>query len=62
MNWLVLSLFLYFPEDKSEYIPAAMWMIVAFIAAIFVMRFFIKVSKREADQSPQQTIQDEQKK
>jgi hypothetical protein len=62
MNWLVLSLFLYFPEDKSEYIPAAMWMIVAFIAAIFVMRFIIKVSKREADQSPQQTIQDEQKK
>lgn len=62
MNWLVLSLFLYFPEDKSEYIPAAIWMIVAFIAAVFVMRFFIKVSKKEADQTPQQSIQDERKK
>jgi hypothetical protein len=62
MNWLVLSLFLYFPEDKSEYIPAAIWIIVAFIAAIFAMRFFIKVSKKEADQTPQQTIQDERNK
>jgi flagellar biosynthesis/type III secretory pathway M-ring protein FliF/YscJ len=62
MNWLVLSLFLYFPEDKSEYIPAAIWMIVAFIAAIFVMRFIIKLSKKEAEQTPQQTIQDEQNK
>jgi flagellar biosynthesis/type III secretory pathway M-ring protein FliF/YscJ len=62
MNWLVLSLFLYFPEDKSEYIPAAIWMVVAFVAAIFVMRFIIKISKKEADQTPQQTIQDEQNK
>jgi Na+/proline symporter len=62
MNWLVLSLFLYFPEDKSEYIPAAIWMIGAFIAAIFVMRFIIKVSKKEADQTPQQSLQDERKK
>ncbi|MGM0902768.1 hypothetical protein [Mesobacillus maritimus] len=62
MNWLVLSLFLYFPEDKSEYIPAAIWMIGAFIAAIFVMRFFIKVSKKEAEHAPQQTLQDEREK
>lgn len=62
MNWLVLSLFLYFPEDKSEYIPAAIWMIGAFIAAIFVMRFFIKVSKKEAENAPQQTFQDEREK
>lgn len=51
MNWLVLSLFLYFPEDKSEYLPAAIWMIVAFIAAILVMRFFIKISQKEAQKA-----------
>lgn len=62
MNWLVLSLFLYFPEDKSEYIPAAFWIIVSFIGAILAMRFFIKISKKEADQTPQQTIQDERNK
>lgn len=62
MNWLVLSLFLYFPEDKSEYIPAAIWILVAFIAAIFVMRFFIKISKKEAEKTEQQSLQKEHNK
>ncbi|SEM61074.1 hypothetical protein SAMN05192533_10460 [Mesobacillus persicus] len=51
MNWLVLSLFLYFPEDKSEYLPAALWIIAAFVAAIFVMRLFIKISQKEAQKA-----------
>jgi len=62
MNWFILSLFLYFPEDKSEYIPAAIWILVAFVAAIFVMRFFIKISEKEADKTNQQSLQDERKK
>ena len=45
---LVLSLFLYFPEDKSEYGPAAITFIIFMIGAWLTMRLIIKVSKREA--------------
>lgn len=48
---LILSLFLYFPEDKSEYIPAAISFAIFFIACIFTMRFIIKISKREAEKA-----------
>ncbi|MDF2789611.1 MAG: hypothetical protein K0S80_2709 [Neobacillus sp.] len=44
----VLSLFLYFPEDKSEYGPAAITFLIFMIGALLTMRFIIKVSKREA--------------
>ncbi|MEH7253756.1 hypothetical protein V7111_16655 [Neobacillus niacini] len=44
----VLSLFLYFPEDKSEYGPAAITFIIFMIGAWLTMRLIIKVSKREA--------------
>lgn len=43
----VLALFLYFPEDKTEYIPAAISCIIFLIAAVFTMRYIIKVSKRD---------------
>ncbi|MEH7225887.1 hypothetical protein V7112_18910 [Bacillus sp. JJ1566] len=43
----VLNLFLYFPEDKSEYIPAAIKLVICVIIAIFVFRLFIKHSKKE---------------
>lgn len=44
----VLSLFLYFPEDKSEYIPAGITFLIFLIGALLTMRIFIAVSKREA--------------
>jgi hypothetical protein len=44
----VLSLFLYFPEDKSEYGPAAITFIIFVIGALLTMRLIINVSKREA--------------
>ncbi|MEH7247468.1 hypothetical protein V7114_11885 [Neobacillus niacini] len=47
----VLSLFLYFPEDKSEYGPAAITFIIFMIGAILTMRLIIKVSKREAQKA-----------
>lgn len=49
MNQLsvVLGLFLYFPEDKTEYIPAAITMVVFTIAAFFAFRFIVKHSKKE---------------
>lgn len=50
-NWFVISLFLYFPEDKTEYIPAAITSFVFLMGAILTMRFIIKVSKREAQKA-----------
>lgn len=44
----VVSLFLYFPEDKSEYGPAAITFIIFMIGACLTMWFIIKVSKKEA--------------
>ncbi|MFI8577701.1 hypothetical protein ACIGEL_18475 [Rossellomorea aquimaris] len=43
----VLNLFLYFPEDKSEYIPASITMAIFLIAALLTFRLIIKISKRE---------------
>lgn len=45
--WYVISLFLYFPEDKSEYIPAAISFFIFFIGAIITMRIIITISKRQ---------------
>lgn len=50
-HWFVISLFLYFPEDKSEYIPAAISAFVFLVAAIFTMRFIIKISRKEAEKA-----------
>ncbi|MDR6121825.1 hypothetical protein QFZ87_001422 [Bacillus sp. SLBN-46] len=47
----VLSLFLYFPEDKSEYIPASITFAIFLIGALLTMRFIIKISKREAQKA-----------
>ncbi|WP_099355576.1 hypothetical protein [Fredinandcohnia onubensis] len=43
----VLNLFLYFPEDKSEYIPAGITTVICLIVAFIVFRLFIKHSKKE---------------
>ncbi|MDP4163836.1 MAG: hypothetical protein Q8898_12100 [Bacillota bacterium] len=48
IQWFVVSEFLYFPEDKSEYIPAVITLAIFVIAALIAMRFFIVISKREA--------------
>ncbi|MCH1625495.1 hypothetical protein [Fredinandcohnia quinoae] len=47
----ILYLFLYFPEDKSEYIPAAITSIIFIIFTILATRFFIKHSKKEAEKT-----------
>ncbi|NNU84374.1 hypothetical protein ETC05_11195 [Geobacillus sp. BMUD] len=44
---LVLNLFLYFPEDKREYIPAAISFAVFFLMAVFTMRLIIVISRRQ---------------
>jgi ABC-type phosphate transport system permease subunit len=44
----VLSLFLYFPEDKSEYWGASITLIIFILGAILLMRLIIRYSKKEA--------------
>ncbi|WP_194287368.1 hypothetical protein [Gracilibacillus oryzae] len=39
--------FLYFPEDKAEYIPAAISLFFFVAAAIIAMYFLVKHSKKE---------------
>ncbi|MDG4658274.1 hypothetical protein P6P90_15695 [Ectobacillus antri] len=41
--------FLYFPEDKTEYIPAFIICIIFLIGAILTWRLFQKISKRDAE-------------
>lgn len=48
MQWLVMSLFLYFPEDKSEYIPAVISLTIFMIAAGLTMWLIIKISRKQA--------------
>jgi energy-converting hydrogenase Eha subunit H len=47
----ILNLFLYFPEDKSEYIPAVITFTLFMIAAVLAMRFIIKISKRQEEKA-----------
>ena len=47
LSSFVLNLFLYFPEDKTEYIPAGITMAIFMIAALVTFRLIQKVSKRE---------------
>lgn len=49
LHWTILSLFLYFPEDKTEYIPAAITTVIFFIVAILTMRWIIKKSQKDAE-------------
>ncbi|RTR36031.1 hypothetical protein EKG37_00280 [Robertmurraya yapensis] len=51
LYWSVLSLFLYFPEDKTEYIPAGITSVIFLIAAIITMRWIIKKSKRDEEKT-----------
>lgn len=39
--------FLYFPEDKSEYIPAFIMLVIFMVGAIATMYMFYKKSKKE---------------
>jgi hypothetical protein len=60
----VLGLFLYFPEDKTEYIPAVITMAIFGIAAFFAFRYMVKISKKEqgkVDEIFKQSIEQKEK-
>jgi len=39
--------FLYFPEDKAEYIPAFIMLVIFMVAALATMYLFYKKSKKD---------------
>ncbi len=39
--------FLYFPEDKTEYIPALITLVIFSVFAYFAFSFFKRMSKKE---------------
>lgn len=43
--------FLYFPEDKSEYIPAAISFTIFMILMIITYRWILKISKKQEAES-----------
>ncbi|MBW7651256.1 hypothetical protein [Anoxybacillus sp. ST4] len=53
MVHIIFGLFLYFPEDKTEYIPAAISFTAFFIAAVLTMQVIVKVSKRQEEKAKQ---------
>lgn len=40
--------FLYFPDDKAEYLPGIIMLLIFVLGAVVTMYFFLKVSKKEA--------------
>lgn len=41
--------FLYFPEDKAEYIPAFIMLVIFMVGAIAAMYFILKKSKQQEE-------------
>lgn len=44
---ILFAEFLYFPEDKSSYIPAALEFLVIFILCVWVFMFVKRISKKQ---------------
>lgn len=49
--FFIMGLFLYFPEDKREYIPAGLTMAIFLIFAVLVMRFLIVYNRKEVQKA-----------
>lgn len=46
--------FLYFPEDKSEYIPGIISIIVIFILSMLIIWLLVRASKKQVKQMEEQ--------
>ncbi|UOQ46064.1 hypothetical protein MUN89_09170 [Halobacillus salinarum] len=56
--------FLYFPEDKSEYIPAIISLLIFVVGAVITMYIIVKASRkqeRKSDENYQTPANQEQK-
>lgn len=47
----LLFLYLYFPEDKTEYIPVVLQLIAVLLLAALVIRYLLKRSAVEAEEA-----------
>ena len=50
MNAWIVN-FLYFPEDKSAYIPAAFQFMIFIILCILAFRWIVKISKKQEEKT-----------
>ena len=48
-EWIVN--FLYFPEDKSAYIPAAFQFLIFVILCVLAFRWIVKISKKQEEKT-----------
>ncbi|MDA1476228.1 hypothetical protein [Bacillus changyiensis] len=48
---MLVQFMLYFPEDKREYIPSFITLVIFFIAAFMVFRLIVKRSRKEAEEA-----------
>ncbi|MEK4028356.1 MULTISPECIES: hypothetical protein [Bacillaceae] len=48
-SFILGMFFLYFPEDKTEYIPAVISMAIFTAAAVAVFLYFRRISKKEEE-------------
>lgn len=46
--------FLYFPEDKSEYIPGIISVVIIFILSVLIVRLLVKASRKQVKQLEEQ--------
>ncbi|WP_396426805.1 hypothetical protein [Lederbergia sp. NSJ-179] len=52
LNLFVLNIIpMYFPEDKTEYIPAFIQLALVIIVAVLVVFFFKKISKKQEEKA-----------
>lgn len=49
-TWMTI-LFLYFPEDKVEYIPAFLSFVLFGIACVLTFRWIVKKSRKQEEQT-----------
>ncbi|MCT1579100.1 MULTISPECIES: hypothetical protein [Oceanobacillus] len=47
MKMIILMPFLYFPEDKTEYIPAVISLAIFIVLAVVAMRLMMKKSRND---------------
>lgn len=53
LHAMVFNLFLYFPEDKREYIPAVISLSIFMILAVITFIIILKVNKKQLSKAHQ---------
>ncbi len=65
LGGILQAVFLYFPEDKTEYIPAVITTLLFALGALITTRLFVLKSRKEAEEAKkieERLMQNEQEK